>query len=1138
MAGNSTDIFLRIKVDVTNVQAVARLTSEIDKQRAKILQLQTANKTFGRQYTGLLGVFKKFSAKLWEAERAMDALFRAGVHLQAMGRDLFGFFKGAVGVVSKMVAAWGEFEFTLNRAAAASDIFGNTKPMYGKLKEAVFDLARELRVFPAEEVAKGLYFWQSTTGEVIETQQDLERTMESVSAVMKVAAMTDTNYETAIKGVYSTLKQFNMTTKDTADVSALLFYATQKTALEFPDLINSFKMTGAVAGNANEPLKTMVAILGAVGNAGFRGSQAGRALRQTYIKIVKPTAQAKEKLDELFKAQGGYNKVAFDAKGNFIGMEKYITKLAKATKGMTYQQKANLLATITTANELPVMTQMLRMADAAVKDGSKSWIDFVLTQEKANESFRESWDILANSWRGVVGLLKQTVEPIMLRIGEMIAKRLTPILTEFADIIWGMQDTFQEVAEEIMKALEPVIVWVERAGKKVLKWVKDNPKIVKQIAVWAALGTVIAGVVGAVMLAAGMFIYLLSTTVLVVSGMTGMLLTFAGFITIIVAFATKWYQNVNGIRDATSKFVQAITGLFNRMFGGIEGAKKGFGGFANLFGDNIDSILKSLAEWLNKIADAINRLSDEEVQRVKDFATSLFKLLLLRKTLAMFGITLTNVGKSLHTFGKALVVAGKAAQFLAKMNMGSLLVTLARGVWTLASAVAGLVIAGGPVVWIIAAIIAAVTALVIAYETNFMGFKDFVDGIINWFINEALPAIMSFIDGIATFVGEVVANIGGFVETVIQTVQGIVDFFANLPENIGNFIQQVIDAIAAFVGNILETVGNFLADLAENWFYYLGYILGVIISFPIKVLIEIVKFGINLISAIVDFLSKLPGRFADWFGKVWDNLSTWFIKTIGDVAEWAGDMIGKIVDWFVKLPGRILNWLGEVWDTLSTWFINTAIDIGKWAGDMVQKVIDFFIALPGNLIKAVKDFPGQLQKWFEDLVSTAGKVWNAIVNVGKDIVKGIWEGIKNMVGWFTKQVENFFKGIIDGVKDTLGIGSPSKVFAEMGGFMMEGLVVGINGAAKDVYRSMDNLTTGLTEMAAKSINPISAELSGIAVGGDFNYVKSAETTKSIDLNVNVTSGDGSVSALDMTTLSQLITGSDMVRALEQMATVD
>ena len=55
-----------------------------------------------------------------------------------------------------------------------------------------------------------------------------------------------------------------------------------------------------------------------------------------------------------------------------------------------------------------------------------------------------------------------------------------------------------------------------------------------------------------------------------------------------------------------------------------------------------------------------------------------------------------------------------------------------------------------------------------------------------------------------------------------------------------------------------------------------------------------------------------------------------------------------------------------------------------------------------------------------------------IVNVGKQIVIGLWEGIKAMGSWIKDKVSGFLSGIVDGVKSVLGIHSPSKVFASIG----------------------------------------------------------------------------------------------------------
>jgi phage-related protein len=154
-----------------------------------------------------------------------------------------------------------------------------------------------------------------------------------------------------------------------------------------------------------------------------------------------------------------------------------------------------------------------------------------------------------------------------------------------------------------------------------------------------------------------------------------------------------------------------------------------------------------------------------------------------------------------------------------------------------------------------------------------------------------------------------------------------------------------------------------------------------------------------------------------------------------------------------------------------------------------------------------------------------------IIKVGEDILRGIWKGIENMVTWITGKIKNFLSGIVDGVKGVLGISSPSKVFAEIGTQMVEGMARGISTTDS----AMAAMTGVLTDLTTATNN---AQLSLQAAGGTFSQSVTQDTTKTIELKVDVTSADGSVNSMDMATLAGLITGSDMTRTLERMSTVD
>ena len=66
------------------------------------------------------------------------------------------------------------------------------------------------------------------------------------------------------------------------------------------------------------------------------------------------------------------------------------------------------------------------------------------------------------------------------------------------------------------------------------------------------------------------------------------------------------------------------------------------------------------------------------------------------------------------------------------------------------------------------------------------------------------------------------------------------------------------------------------------------------------------------------------------------------------------------------------------------------------------------------------------------LITGIGKAAIAIVEIGRNIVRGLWDGIASMVTWIKDKISNFVGGIVSGVKGLLGIKSPSTVFAGIG----------------------------------------------------------------------------------------------------------
>ena len=78
-----------------------------------------------------------------------------------------------------------------------------------------------------------------------------------------------------------------------------------------------------------------------------------------------------------------------------------------------------------------------------------------------------------------------------------------------------------------------------------------------------------------------------------------------------------------------------------------------------------------------------------------------------------------------------------------------------------------------------------------------------------------------------------------------------------------------------------------------------------------------------------------------------------------------------------------------------------------------------------------------------------------MISIGGDLLKGVWEGLKNAKDWLLKKVKNLMSSITDGIKSFFGIKSPSRVFRdEIGKQLALGIGVGFEDEMDDVKKGI------------------------------------------------------------------------------------
>lgn len=162
-----------------------------------------------------------------------------------------------------------------------------------------------------------------------------------------------------------------------------------------------------------------------------------------------------------------------------------------------------------------------------------------------------------------------------------------------------------------------------------------------------------------------------------------------------------------------------------------------------------------------------------------------------------------------------------------------------------------------------------------------------------------------------------------------------------------------------------------------------------------------------------------------------------------------------------------------------------------YATEKLPEVLKLGVQLIVSLVKGLAQNLPELLRGTLALVDTIISAFldclPDIIEVGKDIVRGLWEGIKAMASWIGDKVSGFVGGLVDGVKGVLGIHSPSRVFAGIGQNMALGLGQGFEKQMQSVTAGIqDAIPTPTVDTvynaAAGLVNGLSAQSAGSSGG--------------------------------------------------------
>lgn len=932
------------------------------------------------------------------SQQSADTMVKSGAVIAGAGVVI----AGAIGFAVKTAA---DFETRISAIAAVS---GATGDEIDKLREKALQLGADTK-FSASEAASAM---EELVKAGLSTTDVLEG---AADATVALAAAGEIDLPAAATIAANAMNAFGLAAQDMPRIADLIAGAANASAIDVGEFGQSLQQAGAVANLVGLSFDDLSVAIAAMGNAGIKGSDAGTSLK-TFLSNLQPVT---EKQITLFKDLGltledGTN-AFFDANGQIKSMRDISGTLAGALAGMTDQQKQLTLETL-------FGSDAIRAAAIIAETGAEGFDTLADSMGKVSAA-----DVAAkrmDNLGGSIEQLKGSLETLLIRAGspfQGVIRGIVDALTGFINILSSAPPQVQKLVAIIAAATAGALIF--GGGLIALVGFIQKAKIA-----FIALR--------AVMLANP---FILIATVLIALG--------AAFVAAYQS-SEKFREVVDGVFSWISDFVKPV---IDEIVVGIQALIAAFNdpdvtssGFVGMM-EQIGVIARNVWDFIQSTIIPGFRAFWEVLQGEGETGSSGFIGFMER-----LGTLVLEVGGFIKdtivpAVQDAVEVFGGWGNVLKVVGLAIALIVAP---WlTLGAALVYAYVrfeAFRKVVNKVAEILVEVGKTVVAFG------KEFVETskeIFNWLNDNVFPTFVAFGELVAVVVKRIIdvwETLWPYIQIVLNIIMGIIKAFIQtisiLWDAFGskiwsaiqlafNIVKTIVESVLGVIRGVIQTITGLISgDWDKAWQgikEIFSSVWEAIKAIP-KLAMEAIKLAIETILAAIGaawdiFWNTIKSAFSI----LWQSIKGIVTEALSSVVQTVRDRLGEVVSWFVGLPGRILGALGDGFRLLLQWGRN--IISGTWQGirEIWDHTIAFIRGIPGMILGAIPN-PLELLK-----------------NVGRDIIQGLINGVKSLAGSAVDAVKGVGGGIVGGVKKLFGVGSPSKVFEQIGVWNIEGLIKGM-----------------------------------------------------------------------------------------------
>lgn len=697
----------------------------------------------------------------------------------------------------------------------------------------------------------------------------------------------------------------------------------------------------------------------------------------------------------------------------------------------------------------------------AMKNGSISFDDFNKKVMELNQNGFGKYASFAQQAKDATQGIGTAMENVQNRVAKAVQKVIEAVGVEnIAGAINGFSSQFGKIGDAAAGMVTGVKGWFGKAAQAaqplVSIWQSDFGQLGVYLKGLASNAQAFGGSLLDVVTNGGGLQNFLTGLNNIISPLVNWWITLTRNVSIFIGTLS----DSGGVQAFLASLSELWKGL-TQLGQGLADAVTGFlavgqnGGAAASIGQLVGDAFNAAAPFVEKLASTLQSLGDwasEHGDAIRTVIAGIAGGFAAFKTASLISAAVT----ALKSFGVAAKIA-------------------AAGQWVLNAAMNA-----NPIVLVVTAIGALVAALVWFFTQTETGRKAWAS--FTSFLSSAWQSVVSFV----TSLGQNIANF--FTQTIPNAIQSVIQWFQQLPSAIGTALSNLITSIGTWAVSFgqsalqagqqfVSNIANFLTNLPATIAYWLAYGITFVVLWAAQL-------GSQAISAGQQFLANLGTFFVQLPGNIWN----WLTSTVASVASWAAQMganalsagsqfLSNVGTFISQLPSNVGSWLSGAVSAAASFVGRMASNAVNAGSRFLSSIGSYISQVPGRIgaglsgaISAVGSFASSMasgalragQQFLSNLVNTLASIPGRMVSIGSQIVHGIISGITGSIGKVGSAILGGVKDAISGVKNFLGIHSPSRLFRDqIGRNIGLGLAQGISNSQAAVMSSMNGMASDI-----------------------------------------------------------------------------